>query len=728
MPATVSTAPAHFPPLGRSSTRGATATALLGGMTLLLGGLGLGLLLASGRAAPQGAYEAPVLPGRARVARPRPATGPLAPPPTPAKEPGPATPTVAPAASTPPVAPPPTGAEVVKVPSARPAFRPGEVGVVLTGADAAAVALDAARDLSPAGDPAAATPSAPAATRVVVVSDADADAPLRDARAVVALEADALRVRVVSPPPLSSDPIASLVPPASLVGDALADVRLPVPEASRAGAVAAFGLLLADRPVDALRVLRATRGLEAGAGAPAPTGARILRAYALLLTKQLSAVHDEVLGLGADPDVGPVARLLTGAALLVDGNPREAIRDFTAALAARAGYWPARLLLGAANDRLALPEAAKEAYASVLAAVPGRPEAIVGYAPHLATTDRAAAVSLVEGLLAERPSLVSGWWQLAWLRRTGSTSEDQRREVEAMEHVTALASGDADAWGALGGARARWAASGGGVAAQRAASEAFARQCELAPEDGLAWFNRAATLHQVALETPLDGDATALAPRVAQARTAYGKALARGLSRTDAARVHFNLGLLLDALPGSASDPVPAGFPRRSIDAYASALASDPGYAEAGLALSAAQIGARDAKAASTALASLPPGVDPREKAILEAALAHVKGDPAGTTRLLSGAGKVPVAGSDALPTLARELLLLGYRRLVVSLLDGDATRADRLALRARARAGLADVAGTRADLAALETLDPAKAADLRRNDPDVRRTLGPPR
>jgi hypothetical protein len=78
------------------------------------------------------------------------------------------------------------------------------------------------------------------------------------------------------------------------------------------------------------------------------------------------------------------------------------------------------------------------------------------------------------------------------------------------------------------------------------------------------------------------------------------------------------------------------------------------------------------------------------------------------------------------LPTLARELLLLGYRRLVVSILGAEDRDAARLALRVRARAGLCDVTGTRADLVALRALDPAKADDLARNDADVRRTLGP--
>ncbi len=697
-------------------------------MALLLGGVALGLVLSSGRAEPQGAYEPPVVPGRP------PSKGPLrapkatdAPAAAMAGSGGPTPPKAGGADPSPTATNSPTGVVAAPPAATRAPFGAADFGIVVTGPGAAKGVEDAEYILKP-GAAAWGLPASAARSALVVVADPDADAPLGNARAVVFVGDDSIRVRRVSPPPLDSDPIAGLVPPASLVGDALVDVRLPVNAGMRGSAVAAFGLLLSGRTGDAALVLDVARTFLMVEGKPQQElpGTRILRAYALLLTKNLPKVHDEVLGLGADPDVGPVARLLTGAALLVDGNAREAVRDFTAALAARPGYWPARLLLGAANDRLALPEAAREAFAAVLAAAPGRPEAVVGYAPHLAATDRAAAVTLVEGLLEQRPLLVSGWWQLAWLRRTGNTSEDLRREVEAMEHVTALRPDDADAWGALGGARSRWAQSGGGVAAQRAASEAFARQSVLAPEDGLAWFNRAATLHQVALETPLDGDASALEPRIAEAGAAYAKALARGLSRSDAARVHFNLGLLLDVLPRTASDVAPAGLPRSAIEAYAAALAADPGYAEAALALAAAQIGARDAKAAATALASLPPGVDPREKAILEAALAHVKGDPSGARRLLTGPGRTPAVGTDVLPALARELLLLGYRRLVVSLLGSEDLDAARLALRARARAGLCDVTGTRADLKALRALDASRADDLVANDPDVQRTLGP--
>ncbi len=639
-------------------------------------------------------------PGPVADISPRPAVTP------PAAIPRPADPAVDPVAVTNPPAPPP----LPPTPSSTSAFASNEIGFRLVGVDASAIS-----------DSVAALARAQATSNSVLlrfrfVPSARAEPPLEGARAVIAIEANGLRVGRVSPPPLEADVIAALMPPLGLAGDVLSGALLPVGDRGRTVALAALTALLAGDADACLALLE-------GAGEDA--GVRVLGAYAHLARKELSSVHAGVLGLGTRADVGAVARFLTGSALLADGNPREALRDFAAAIEARPSYWPARLLAGTANDRLNLPEAARDQFAAVLAAVPGRPEAVIGYAPHLAETDRAAAVALVEKLLVERPALVPGWWQLAWLRRKGDTSEDLQQGVEALKHVVALRPGDADAWGALGVAHSRWASGGGGVEAYRAAAAAFAKQCELTPDDGLAWFGQAAMLHEVAFKAPLGGDAGALAQRVSATAAIYVKALARGMPRPDLARVHFNLGLLLDAVTVWPEGSDPSGLPRRSAEAYAAALDADAGYAEAGMKLLAARIGDRDVKEAMKALSTLPPGIDLKERAVLEAALAHVKGDPAGAVRQLTGPGRTTVAGADPLTPLAKELLLLDYRRLAVTLLSNEARDPARIVIRARARAGLGDVTGTTADLALLRTLDAPRADDLRRNDADVRRTLG---
>lgn len=754
--------PLRLDACARRSQRGLSKPLVLGGAAIVLAA-GIALALASRSSPAPAVYEPPPI---ARRAKPKTA-------PAPARAPG----VEAPPDSTPPAASvdvpaatprgqPPAGGAVpgtavpssASAPSATdapgippsatpsPAMQPPDPSSATSTPDAEPIPLTTA---TPSGPGAAGTGSASRVTlrlvgpatapilegvqsllrvrgassaaleRVRVDGAERAGAPLDGARAVIALESGAIRVAAVAPPSLDSDPIAALIPPAGLVGDALRDVRLVVADSRRTAAIASLCALLAEDGDDALALLD---------GVGTDVGVRVIAAYAHLLRRDFPAVHASVLGLGTDADVGTVARFLTGAALLCDGSAREALRDLVPAIQARPGYWPARLLAGAANDRLSLPEAAREQYTAVLAAAPGRPEAVVGLAPHLAADDRARAIAMVEKLLAERPALVSGWWQLAWLRRKGDTSEDKLKEIEALEHVVALRPTDADAFGALGGSRTRWAAAGGGVGAFEAASAAFKRQCELTPDDGLAWYGRAATLHQAALQRPLQGDETVMPRLVAEVASLYLKALARGLPKSDAARVQFDIGLLLIDLPTWPQGRMPEGLPRRASEAFVAALTADPAYAEASLALLAARIGERDVAEARHAIAMLPPGVDPRERAILEAALAHVQDDSNGAARLLAGAGKVAVpAGADPLTPLARELLLLGHRRLVVQLLAGEKTDATRLALRVRANAGLGDVAATRADVAALTQLDRPKALDLRRNDRDVRRTLGAP-
>jgi len=546
-------------------------------------------------------------------------------------------------------------------------------------------------------------------------------APPAAARAggVVEVEPDAIRVVSTPPMPSERDPIADLVPPLGLVGAVLEGTSLPVAPASRGAAVVALARLTARDGVGAAKALE---------GAVATPGVRVLRAFAALARRELPAVHELLYGLGDDLALGPVARLITGAALRADGNAREAVRDFEAAVRARPAYWPAHLLAGEAyeSDDLRLPEKAAAAYGAAADSAPREPAVVLGHAYYRAIAkDAAGARSEVERLLADHADLVPAWRLLSWIRAGSGTSEDLRAAAEALEHVTTLEPADARAWGELGGARWRWGAAGGGPAALWSAAEAFASQTALAPHDGLAWFNRGGTLHQAAVTAPLGGDATSFLARLGQARTCYAKALGSGLARRDAARVHFNVGLLLETLPTLA--PAEDGLPSRAADAFASALLADPSYVAAALALVAARIAEKDAAGAAKALADAPPGADPREQAVLEAGVAWIAGDAAKARSALVVGGGVAVDGADPLPALAKALLVLGYRRATVGLLAGAATDVAGLTLRARADAGLRDLAALRVDLDRLATIDPEATAALRAKDPEILAALGPP-
>ena len=512
------------------------------------------------------------------------------------------------------------------------------------------------------------------------------------------------------PEPLD-DPIAALVPPAGLVPDVLVGVPLEVPAASEGAALGALSLLLSGDGATAAGLLEPK---------PTATGPRVLLAYALLLKGELPKVHDLVFGLGDDPALGHVARFLTGAALLTDRNPREAIRDFQAALRQKPTFWPARLLEAESNARLELPEAAAKGFEEVLAVVPDRAEAVMAQAYYVAAKDRPAAVAAVTRLVKARPDLAPAWWMLGWVRRQGDTSEDARAEVAAFETVTFLRPKDPEAWRELGTAQLRWADTAGGIEARRAAAAAFAEQVALAPRDGLGWFNRGSVLHQLATAVPLAGDTAELARRLAEVRTCYRKALEAGtLSPSDAARVHHNVGLVIDLLP-SGADGAKAGA------AFQASADADPSYAQGALALVAARVAERDGAGAAKALARVPADADATEKGVLTAAVRWISGDAVGAAAALRETGESPTAAGDLALRVLGGLVATGYRRAALTLLEAQPVDAPRLGLRVRARAALRDVEGLRKDLVTLSRLDRKLAERLRERDPEVLATLGP--
>jgi hypothetical protein len=249
--------------------------------------------------------------------------------------------------------------------------------------------------------------------------------------------------------------------------------------------------------------------------------------------------------------------------------------------------------------------------------------------------------------------------------------------------------------------------------------EASSKWTALAPNDGLAWYDRGALLHQWALDFAAGPPgAERFRARLAEARACYGRALGKGLERPTAALVERNLGFLLEVCPRCGVEHGGEGgdLPTTAAEAFQAALSLDVGNVGALLGLAATRITARDGAEATRLLGTLPASaeVDSREKEVLLAAAAAVS--PAGV--------KPSAAGKDPLPDLCRTLIALGYRRVALTLLDGDTKDPPRLALRCRARAFLYDVDGLAADLALLQAADPAAAADLRAKDPVVRAAL----
>ncbi|HVG95107.1 MAG TPA: hypothetical protein VND21_11720, partial [Planctomycetota bacterium] len=535
------------------------------------------------------------------------------------------------------------------------------------------------------------------------------------AETVVAIEADAVRIVSVAPRGTVDDPVAVLVPPTGFVGESLLGVRLVTGSGGRASAVATLACLLAGDAGSAAIVLDAALPLA---------GSSILRAWSRLLTGDLAAVHASVAGLFEDADVGPVARLLSGAALRAEGSPLEAARDFDAALAKRPDWLPALLLAAEAYESgsVRLMDRAAARYAAAHAAAPADLGAALGHAYHLAATgaDRAGARRVLDEVLAARPDAVAAWRTLAWWQSRGESEDDLRAAVATLERVAGMRPDEARAWSDVGSARWALVERGGGPAAAEAAIEAYARATTLAPDDAAAWARRGSALHQAALDRAATGDVATYRARLREARACYTQALALGVEREHAARVRFNIGLMSDLLPpeeAGAEDALPADA------AYAAALDLDPAFVEAAAALVAARVAARDAAGAAAAVARLPTAMEPAERAVLEAAAAFVAGDEARARERLAGPGGVAVEAGDLRATLARALLVLGHPRAAVAVVGSDAPDAASWAVRVRAHATLREVEPLREALARLKALDAAEAERLR-SEPDVRAAL----
>jgi tetratricopeptide (TPR) repeat protein len=446
---------------------------------------------------------------------------------------------------------------------------------------------------------------------------------------------------------------------------------------------------------------------------------------AALASRDLAAVHRHAGAAAADPRLARLARLATGAALLLDGAYAEALRDLDGAGPRGAGAAAARRLRARAQERLDLFDEAERTYDALLADDPADAAAFAGRAALRARGDRAArdaAVADLERFAAAHPDAVPVWRAIGELSR-GGDGPALARGVAAFSRVTALRPDDPAAWDALGGALALRARAAGGEAPWLEAAAAYARATEVAPASGTAWFNRAASLHEAALALPLGGDPATFAARWGEAREAYGRALATGPSGEAAGRVLFNLGLLLEVAPPGA---VPApGLPATPRIAFEAAAAQEPDRPGVRAALLGALVAEGDAAAAREGLARLPAHVDPGERTVLEAAVRWIGGDADGTRAALARPGPPPRGDVDPLPPLARALLERDYRRTALALLLPEARDPARVHLRARARAELRDRPGLDADLALLDRLDPRLAADVRARDVSIRRALG---
>jgi tetratricopeptide (TPR) repeat protein len=629
-----------------------------------------------GPAAPDPTMPDPTMPD------PAPAASPVAATPAPPPDPGPTAPPAA--AAPPPVASP---------------FPSGAFGVWVVGEEAGVLASAASRLLLEDGAfrPAGSGPRPEIALRS---PGSPSETVPADAQAVVEAHASALVLRSAPSRAVEVDDRVDATRPLAVAGPALAGVRLEVQPGLRARALASLAALVAgDAP-------RADDVLAEGSRDP---GVRALTAYASLGTANLPLVHSALQGLEDDVDVGPLARFLTGAALLADGNAREAMRDLRASGEMRP-FWPARLFQAFAEHRLGLDSEALASYEAVLAAAPGRPEAALGRAIVLARRDRAAALDALRALVAEHPDVAPAHAHLARLHAEGDRPEDRRLEVEALERYVALRPKDPTGWEQLGLARFRWARGGGGRGLLAAAAEAFAQETTLRPESAMAWYNRGAALHQLATERGAAAvDVGTVRSRLRDAADAYATALSRGLLGPDAARAHYNLAIVRESLgerPGA----------RAALEA---ALAADADYVFASLELVALSVADRDAAGARRALARVPEAADAQDRALLEAAVAAVEGRAEDVRTYLVRTRRVP-PGEDVLAPLARLLTANGWPAAARAVVPQDGADAARLVERVRASAHLYDAAAVRRDLARLRTLDAEAAASVA-SDPLVR-------
>jgi tetratricopeptide (TPR) repeat protein len=586
------------------------------------------------------------------------------------------------------------------------AFRPGEFGVVVEGSGALALLADVETRASRAGF------RGPTVRFLAVPAGRAVGPPSRTALHLRLTDRGVESVPVASPIPADDVEMA----PESLASS-LSFGTFPCAAADRGAVAAALVAVASMHPAAAPAAL---------AGAGDGPGVRAVRMLAALGARDLPAAHAHAAAAADDPATARLARIATGAALLLDGAPAEALRDLDAAGAAPAPE-PAVLRLRArALERLALFDEAAAAYDALLAADPEDPVAFAGRAAIRARGDgdaHARSVASLEGFAAAHPTAVAAWRVLGeLLRHDRSDATALDRAITALRRVTALRPRDPKAWDALGGALAVRARTAGGSAPWLEAAEAYREATALDAASSTSWFNRAASLHEAALALPLGADAAAYAERWTQARAAYDAALERGPRGEGAARVWFNVGLLLEAAPPGASVAKGTATSRRAFEA---ALEHDPDRPGARAALLGAIVAEGDVPAAQEALARLPAHVDAAERNVLEAAVRWIAGDEDGTRAALARPGPAPEQKVDPLPPLARALLARDYRRTALALLRSEARDPARIHARARARAELRDRAGLEADLALLERLDPVLAADARARDVSIRRALG---
>jgi len=488
-----------------------------------------------------------------------------------------------------------------------------------------------------------------------------------------------------------------VVPPSALVADVLRGVPLATPPAGVPRLLAGLALLVRG---DA-KAARDAIGAEASG-----VGARVVLAYADVVVRDRDPAA-RLTGLEADPDVGPVARFLVGAALLAAGSPKEARNDLDAARRARPALWPAALLSGVASETLDLRDDAAAAYADVLVAVPGHALARVLLAAARVHADPDASLRELEAVVAERKRFVAAWRELGEVRSRPGPLADADAAAKAFAQWASLRPKEVEAWNALANAHVKRAEGRRAPEALEAAAEAFARVAQLRPTDPMAWFNRGAALQHAAHVRGATAGVAAFRSRLLESRACYAKALARGLPREQAARAYYNLGLLLDAIPAAAGE-VPGDLPSTALAAFEAARAADPDFDEAPLAIVAARVALRDPASAARALGDVPAAADPAARGTLEAAVRWLTASPTAPP---------PAAKRgepDALASIARSLVSVGYGRAALALLDGEERSAERLAERVRAHAYLLEAPETAADLARVEALDPERAQHLR--------------
>lgn len=552
---------------------------------------------------------------------------------------------------------------------ALPPFGPREWGVIVSGPGSLSVVADAEAAPSPA---AAARPGFARPT-LRAAPDAPAERP-RGTRLVFAVEDSGVRLLVHDLPLPPSDLDSALVPPRAVVADAIEGRVLPARAAARGPLIAAIvALVRADsRAADA-----------ALSRVPAEPAAKVLLALAACLRGDVAEAHRRVRDVLSDPDLGSLARFVTGATLLMDGNPVEARRDFDAALAARPDDAAAALLRAVSIDRAKISDAeTAAAYAKALEIAPNHPLARLGAADSLSSTDREKALAAVVALAADFPD-----WPAPWMLRA---------RLEPTEEA--------------------WAG----------AAAAFGRAAETSDEPAPSWFNRGAALQQAAMASPPSPDPEPFRARLREALACYAKALRTGIVARHAAVLWKNVGLALELLPG---EPPPEGasdgFPTSARTAFEGALLADPAYASAKAALFALLVS--EGWLDNAHKVGVPRDLDSGEQAALKAAAEWAAGHEAAAASVLSHYVPSAEFERDPLPTLARALLDYDYPRLALSLLLKEEKVPARIYVRARAHARLRDPDGVRADVALLDRLDPALARDALEGDPAIRSALGLP-